>query len=202
MNSAQLITLGPTASLYYLPHWLEPERSSALLTKWMAELDWVQSEISLFGRRHLIPRLNAWYGEEAYTYSGTRFEPASWPAELRQLKVQVESASGLKFNSVLINWYRSGQNSMGWHSDDEKCLGDTPQIASVSLGDSRRFLMREKSRHKNKKTKKQEILLEDGSLLLMLGETQKLWQHALPKTAKNKSDRINLTFRLITKSDR
>ena len=134
--------------------------------------------------------------DRPYTYSGIRFEAVPWTTELAELKAQVEQVSGLEFNSVLINWYRDGQDSMGWHSDDEKSLGEAPQIASVSLGASRRFVLRKKSDHTNKK----ELLLTDGSLFLMLGETQKLWQHALPKTRKSVGDRINLTFRQIRHS--
>lgn len=194
MSSPLSLDLGSSASISYQPEFLEAKESATLKKKWINELDWVQSEITLFGKKRAIPRLNAWYGDKAYAYSGTRFESAPWTDELALIKARVEQASRLEFNSVLINWYRDGQDSMGWHSDDEKCLGDTPQIASVSLGESRRFILREKSDHANKR----ELLLENGSLLLMLGETQKLWQHALPKTKKSKGDRVNLTFRLIT----
>ena len=196
MSTLQEIRLGENSSLSYLPKFIAAEKSNALIKKWTKELNWEQSEISLFGRKVAIPRLNAWCGDCAYAYSGTRFEAASWTIELAELKAQVEQVSGLEFNSVLINWYRDGQDSMGWHSDDEKSLGEAPQIASVSLGASRRFVLRRKSDHSNKK----ELLLTDGSLLLMLGETQTLWQHALPKTRKSVGDRINLTFRQIRHS--
>jgi len=193
VKSFNVIELSPSASVKYAPRFLNPDTSKTLLEKWKSELDWEQSEIFLFGRTLSIPRLNAWYGDKAYAYSGTQFDAKPLTRELATIKTQVEKASGLLFNSVLINWYRDGQDSMGWHSDDEKSLGENPQIASISFGDSRRFLLR----HKKDKSKKYEIVLEDCSLLLMLGNTQSVWQHAVPKTAKPKSDRINLTFRLI-----
>lgn len=188
-------TLGPTASLQYTDGFIPWEESSELLTRWTAELDWIRSNINLFGRKIPIPRLNAWYGDRAYAYSGTRFEAKSWTPELKLIKNRVELASGLRFNSVLLNLYRDGQDTMGWHSDDEKSLGNNPQIASVSLGACRRFVLREKNNKKNKHS----MMLGDGSLLLMLGETQKLWQHSLPRTraAASMKSRINLTFRQI-----
>ena len=187
------IELGPTASLVYTTGFIHHTVASQLAELWIDSLDWVQSEISLFGKRVRIPRLNAWYGDQAYAYSGTHFEAKPWTPELLSLKQQVEDASKLSFNSVLINYYRSGQDCMGWHSDDEAILGTHPQIASVSLGDNRRFVLRDKKDHKNK----HEISLATGSLLLMLGQTQELWQHSLPRTTKSDRPRINLTFREI-----
>ena len=196
MSSVKFITLGATASLSYRPQFLSTDNTSALLKKWTTELKWEQSKITLFGKTQAVPRLNAWYGDEPYAYSGVRFAANPLTPELADLKTRVEKISNLQFNSVLLNWYRHGQDSMGWHSDDEKCLGDAPQIASISLGDQRRFILREKANHANKV----EIPLQDGSLLLMLGETQSLWQHSLPKTRKHKENRVNLTFRLIEQS--
>ena len=187
------IALGPTASLQYLPDFISTEESHALIAKWTTELDWIRSEITLFGRKVPIPRMNTWHGDQPYTYSGTRFEAKPWTPELKQMKQKIEDYSGLRFNSVLVNWYRDGQDSMGWHSDNEASLGKTPQIASISLGQCRKFALREKKDKTNKRT----IMLAGGSLLLMLGETQLLWQHSLPKTTKPMASRINLTFRLI-----
>ncbi len=191
------IKLGPTTSLRYHPQWISAQQSAAWLKQWTTELNWEQSEITIFGKKTPIPRLNAWYGDLPYQYSGKRFEAQAWPPELLKLKSRLQASCGLAFNSVLINLYRDGSDSMGWHSDDEKSLGNNPQIASISLGDSRRFLLREKSNHANK----YEIELGSGSLLLMLGETQKLWQHAVPRTARIKAPRMNLTFRLIKDSE-
>ncbi len=193
MSDVQQIPLDPSCTLSLLPQFIDTKESDKLVRKWTKELNWVQSEIFIYGKKVAIPRLNAWYGDKAYAYSGTQFAAQPWTTELAELKARIEQTSNLEFNSVLINWYRDGQDSMGWHSDDEKCLGDAPQIASLSLGESRRFIFREKSDHSNKK----EMLLSNGSLLLMLGETQRLWQHSLPKTRKSIGDRVNLTFRQI-----
>ena len=189
----QRIALGPTASLHYVPDFISTEESQALVAKWTAELDWVRSEITLFGRKVPIPRLNTWYGDCDYAYSGTRFEARPWTPELSRVRQKVEDYSGLEFNSVLINWYRDGQESMGWHSDNEASLGKGPQIASVSLGECRKFSLREIKDRNNKHT----VMLNDGSLLLMLGETQILWQHSLPRTRLPMTNRINLTFRFV-----
>jgi len=189
----QRIALGPTASLHYVPDFISTEESQALVAKWTAELDWVRSEITLFGRKVPIPRLNTWYGDRDYAYSGTRFEARPWTPELSRVRQKVEDYSGLEFNSVLINWYRDGQDSMGWHSDNEASLGKSPQIASVSLGECRKFSLREIKDRNNKHT----VMLNDGSLLLMLGETQILWQHSLPRTRLPMTNRINLTFRFV-----
>jgi len=188
------IALGPAASVLYVPGFIGKAESQALIEQWTAEFDWIRSEVHLFGRKVPIPRLNTWYGDRGYSYSGTRFEAKPWTPELSRLKRKIEAYSGLKFNCVLINWYRDGQDSMGWHSDNEASLGKSPQIASVSLGECRKFSLREISDKNNKRT----IMLEDGSLLLMLGETQTLWQHSLPKTRTLMSSRLNLTFRLIS----
>ena len=187
------ITLGATSSLQYLPDFISAQESQALVALWIAELDWVRSEISLFGRKVAIPRLNTWYGDRPYSYSGTHFEAKAWTPELSEIREKIEDYSGLQFNSVLINWYRDGQDCMGWHSDNEASLGKNPQIASVSLGECRKFVLREIKDKKNKRS----IMLDNGSLLLMLGETQTLWQHSLPRTKAPLECRINLTFRLI-----
>ena len=188
-----LIELCPSASLQYIPDFIDPSEGTALLNKWIKDMPWEQSEISLFGKRLKIPRLNTWYGDKAYAYSGTRFEARPMTAELTSLKQRIEDTSGLKFNSVLANWYRNGDDCMGWHSDDERSLGPNPQIASLSLGDKRRFVLREKS----DKSNKQELVLEHGSLILMLGKTQSLWQHTVPRTKRSQQSRLNLTFRYI-----
>jgi len=193
MNSEGVIQLGSLASVRLIPDFLNDSQARHLLDKWTDEMPWEQSEISLFGKQLKIPRLNTWYGDKPYAYSGTRFEARPMTTELAMLKESVQRLSGLEFNSALINWYRDGQDCMGWHSDDEKSLGKDPQIASVSLGDSRRFVLREK----NNKTNKHVIELHNGSLLLMLGKTQSFWQHSLPRTKKSENSRVNLTFRYI-----
>ncbi len=185
--------ISPTAALHYQSGFISSDDSEQLVKLWEHNLDWVQSTITMFGKKVAIPRLNCWYGDRAYGYSGTHFEAKPWTPELLQLKELIEYRSGLLFNSVLVNWYRDGQDCMGWHSDDESCLGAQPQIASVSLGDPRKFVLRNKKDTSLKHT----VTLENGSLLLMLGDTQSQWQHSLPRTVKSQRSRINLTYRLI-----
>jgi alkylated DNA repair dioxygenase AlkB len=132
--------------------------------------------------------------EAVYTYSGTTFAPNAFTPSLLQIKTDIESFTESKFNSVLANLYRNGQDSMGWHSDDEPELGSNPIIASLSLGEERVF----KLRHRKDKTLKMDVPLPHGSLLVMSGAMQHQWQHALPKSARAMSPRINLTFRQVS----
>ena len=140
-----------------------------------------------------MPRLTAWYGDAAYTYSGVRHEPRNWVSILNALRDLVQNKTNKPFNSVLLNHYRSGSDSMSWHSDNEPELGLNPTIASLSFGGTRRF------RFRNTSDKKQtlSINLSDASLLVMAGPLQHNWQHTLPKTKKIVAPRINLTFRNI-----
>ena len=151
----------------------------------------------MYGKENPVPRLEAWYGDsgKSYAYSGIRMEPNSWTPELQEIKKAIETESEIKFNSVLINYYRDGQDRVAWHSDDEKELGKNPVIGSVSLGAERTF----KLRHKHYKTNelKKSIILKNGSFLLMEGTTQHHWMHEIPRTAKPIGPRINLTFRVI-----
>jgi alkylated DNA repair dioxygenase AlkB len=169
-----------------------PEADTILACLWK-ELDWRQQEIMLFGRKVLQPRLTAWYGEpEArYFYSGLQLEPLAWHPLLNDLKCRLESFTGATFNSVLANAYRDGSDSMGWHSDDEKELGQQPTIASLSFGDERRFLVREKGQRSSA------MVLQHGSLLVMKGDSQRRFQHSLPKTRRAAGVRINLTYRMV-----
>lgn len=158
-------------------------------------LNWRQEKIKFFGKEIDIPRLTAWYADEGklYQYSGIKMTPNPWTSCLIAIKEQVESVVDLKFNSVLVNLYRQGTDSMGWHSDDEPELGKNPTIASVSFGATRRFQLR----HKLDNLDTLEVALNNGSLLVMQGETQHFWKHQIPKTSKIVSPRINLTFRVI-----
>jgi alkylated DNA repair dioxygenase AlkB len=142
-----------------------------------------------------IPRLTAWYGDQgkSYTYSGIEQHPEHWHPTLKLIKSKIEQIAQISFNSVLINLYRNGKDSVSWHSDDEPELGENPIIASVSFGATRRFYLR----HKHSKNHKIDIDLASGSFLLMQGETQHFWQHQIAKTAKEIQPRINLTFRII-----
>jgi alkylated DNA repair dioxygenase AlkB len=158
--------------------------------------NWQQEFATLFNRSIALPRLTAWYGDrgKTYTYSNIRMEPQIWTPALLQVKSKVEAIVGVQFNSVLLNLYRNGKDSMGWHSDDERELGKNPVIASVSFGASRRFVFRQKF----EKSLKFELELNSGSLLLMQGTTQHFWQHQVPKTRQTVPPRINLTFRRIS----
>ena len=180
--------------LYYLAGFLAASVALHYLERLSAELDWQQEVATIVGRRVPIPRLVCWYGDEGsvYQYSGLTHYPQAWTETLLGLRQSVESASGHRFNSVLGNLYRDGQDSMGWHADQEKVLGSNPFIASLSLGAERLF----KIRH-NKTGETVAINLANGSLLLMGGSLQHHWRHCVPKTQQAKSARINLTFRKI-----
>ena len=168
----------------------------AMLSRLIAETPWQQDEISVYGKRHLQPRLTAWYGDPGaqYSYSGIDMQPLAWTTALRELKAAVETSCGQTFNSVLLNYYRDGRDSMGMHSDDEPELGPEPVIASLSLGEERAIHFKHKTR-KDLSTAK--ISLPDGSLLVMSGRTQRYWRHGLNKLSKTCGPRINLTFRQI-----
>lgn len=183
----------------YAPHFLaETEAGRVLETLWR-ELDWSRQEILLFGRRVMQPRLVAWYGDPAatYRYSGLLLEPLRWHPLLLRLKERIAAFSDSRFNSVLANAYRDGRDSMGWHSDDEKELGARPVIASLSLGAPRRFLVRPKIRAARGQTRSLGLTLGHGSLLLMKGECQQRFQHALPRTRREIGLRVNLTYRWV-----
>jgi alkylated DNA repair dioxygenase AlkB len=173
-----------------------PEVGDRLFAALMDTVSWQQDHITLYGKSMPLPRLTAWYGDpgNAYTYSGIQMQPTPWNQPLLEIKSQVEAVAGTRFNSVLLNQYRHGQDSVAWHSDDEPELGENPVIASVSLGASRRFVLKHRYR---KNVEKIELYLTHGSLLLMRGSTQHYWLHQIPKTAKVSETRMNLTFRLI-----
>ena len=169
-----------------------PYSSEEVFARLRAETPWRQDSIVLFGKRHLQPRLTAWYGDASYTYSGLRLDPLPWTPLLAELRQAVEHACGRPFNSVLLNYYRNERDSMGMHSDDEPELGPEPAIASLSFGATRSFVLRHK---RNKRTLK--LALNDGSLLLMSGTLQSHWLHGIHKATRALGERINLTFRYI-----
>ncbi|MEZ4776851.1 MAG: alpha-ketoglutarate-dependent dioxygenase AlkB [Bacteroidia bacterium] len=183
--------------LWYDPHFFPTGESDTLLAELQEDIAWRQESVTIFGRKIPQPRLTAWYGDpgKVYSYSGLTWNPLPWTPALLKIKTKIESVSrGASFNSVLLNLYRNGQDSMGWHSDDEPELGKNPVIASVSFGESRNFQLRHRL---HKKEERHSIVLAHGSLLIMLGETQHFWQHQVPKTAKTINPRVNLTFRWI-----
>ena len=158
------------------------------------DLNWETGFIKIFGKIHQIPRLQSWYADDGieYTYSGKKLQRHDWNKTLIEIKQEIESITSIKFNSVLANLYRNGNDSMGLHSDNEKELGINPVIASLSLGESRDIHFK----HKNIKTSIN-IPQTSGQLIVMYGQTQKYWKHEIKKTKKFKKPRINLTFRNI-----
>jgi len=158
-------------------------------------IDWKQEGMKIYGKKVLFPRLTAWYGvnDATYTYSGITNIPLPWTSQLLSIKERIEDKTKSQFNSVLLNYYRNGNDSMGWHSDDEKELGVNPIIASLSFGASRKFQFK----HKTKKELNLNTLLTNGSLLMMSGQTQNNWLHQVPKSKKVLGERINLTFRNV-----
>jgi alkylated DNA repair dioxygenase AlkB len=180
--------------LEYIPAFLSPQNSAFLFDLLLEETPWNQGTITIFGKKIATPRHEAFYAEHGlnYAYSGQQLTVHPFTKELESLKNQLEQFTKQKFNSVLINLYRNGNDSNGWHADNEKELGINPFIASLSLGTERRFDIQ----HIKSKEKKS-IILENGSLLLMGDEMQHYWKHQIAKTKKVHSPRINLTFRLI-----
>jgi alkylated DNA repair dioxygenase AlkB len=183
--------------LVYIPGFLPESVACDLFARLSVELNWQDEVATLFGRQVPLPRRVCWYGDEGaiYRYSGLTHYPQPWTERLAKLKASIEQVSGRRFNSVLANLYRDGQDSMGWHSDQEKVLGENPFIASLSLGAARLFRLRH-----NRSGETVNITLANGSLLLMGGSLQHHWRHCVPKTRTVISARINLTFRLILDS--
>jgi alkylated DNA repair dioxygenase AlkB len=169
-----------------------PLSNAEVLARLIAETAWRAETVTVFGKRHLQPRLTAWHGDARYTYSGLTLDPLPFTPLLLQIRAAVETATGHRFNSVLLNYYRDGGDSMGMHSDDEPELGAEPAIASVSFGATRGFILRHK---RSKRTLR--LALEDGSLLFMGGKLQQNWVHGINKSAKPLGGRVNLTFRRI-----
>jgi len=193
----------PGAQLYYEPEFLDtaaanhamPGRQD-LYDTLVDNVPWRRDEIVLFGRRRPVPRLSAWYGDAGafYRYSGIALTPLPWLAPLAALREFLQRHLALPFNSVLLNYYRDGDDSMGAHSDDEPELGPRPQIAMISLGARRRFAL---TPRRPGAAEPWRCELADGSLLLMAGDCQRHWRHALPKTRRAVGGRISLTYRQV-----
>jgi alkylated DNA repair dioxygenase AlkB len=185
---------GPETDCRYLPGFIPAQNSTTLLHTLWAELPWRQLKIRLFGKEVMQPRLLCWQSDPGidYSYSGLTLQHKPWHPKLADLRIKLHSELGLVFNSALVNAYRDGRDSMGWHSDDEPELGSEPTIISISLGAERVFRIREKGARSSRG-----IVLENGSLLIMSGKFQARHQHALPKSKKVDNLRINLTFRRI-----
>lgn len=187
--------------------WLRADEAARLFSSLQIDVAWKQETIRIAGREILQPRLSAWYGDDgaSYTYSGLTLEPLPFPGVLDELRKRIEVETGARFNSVLLNAYRDGRDSMGIHADREPELGRNPTIASLSLGATRRFVLKREKIPKDASPSRiapVELALEHGSLLLMSGTTQHHWKHFVPKEPEVTASRINLTFRLVARDRR
>ena len=178
----------------YHDGWISPEEAGAYFDRLLKTISWENDVVNIFGKRIVTQRKVAWYGDRPfeYSYSKTKRTALPWTEDLKKLLRMVSEETGVKYNSCLLNLYHNGEEGMGWHSDDEKELLRDGTIASVSFGVERPFFF------KHKKTKEKiEVLLENGSLLVMGGAIQRHWLHSLPKRKNIHRPRINLTFRMI-----
>jgi alkylated DNA repair dioxygenase AlkB len=182
----------PDTNIEWLPNFLPPAIADALFDALLNGIPWRDDHITLYGKTHLLPRRQQWFadGDRHYTYSRIEMAPTPWTPPMEQVRAALIDASGLHFNTCLANLYRDGQDSNGWHSDDEPELGVDPVIASVSLGATRDFRLRH-----NETRQTHTIALTHGSLLLMGSGSQTHWQHTIPKRKRVSEPRINLTFR-------
>lgn len=178
----------------YYGHILSEDKAKLYYDTLLLEIPWQHDEALIYGKRIITKRKVAWYGDDSYdyTYSKTTKTALPWTKALLELKQLVENNCNTKFNSCLLNLYHDGDEGMAWHSDDEKALGKNTVIGSLSFGAVRKFSFKHK-----KTNEKREIILNNGSLLVMKGTTQTHWLHRLPKSTKIKHPRINLTFRTI-----
>ena len=194
MNNTAISLLPHDGEAIYYPSDLLPLSNPSWLDILTDSIAWSNDTVKMFGKTLTLNRKSAWYGDSgaAYSYSGIRREPLQWTEQLLMIKKSCEEVSNATFNSVLCNYYHDGKDGMGWHCDDERELGKEPIIVSVSFGAERIFAFK----HRNSK-ERINIRLEHGSMLIMRGQTQHSWQHALPKSTIVHEPRINLTFRNI-----
>lgn len=185
----------PDCDIWYYPGFLDADEATRCFEALRLETPWRQDDIKVFGKTYPQPRLTALYGnnQKPYQYSNIQMHPVPFTPLLKTLKAAADKISGTSFSTCLLNLYRDGMDSNGWHADDEKELGTNPIIASLSLGQERSFHLK----HKKNKGLKHKMVLEHGSLLLMKGSTQHNWLHQIPKTRRPVGERINLTFRVI-----
>lgn len=185
----------PDSDIRYFPNFLETAIANTYFKNFKSQTPWQQDDITVFGKIYAQPRLTALYAnnKKPYSYSNITMQPHLFTPELIAIKKKIETYTNVEFTTCLLNLYRDGKDSNGWHADNEKELGQNPVIGSITLGQERYFHLR----HKNDKSLKKKILLQNGSLLLMQGTTQHFWQHQIPKTAKTIQERINLTYRVI-----
>ena len=185
--------------LEYRPGLIDAKTSDLLLAKFITGTPWKQSTQKMWDKEYLTPRLTAWYGDAGtdYSVSGKIANPLPWTEELLLIKEMVEPLAGTRFNSVLLNYYRDGNDSVAWHSDKESILGSRPVIASVSFGQVRNFDIRNKRNHKEHYS----VRLEHGSFMLMKAGLQEAFEHRIAKSAKPMKPRVNLTFRVVENRD-
>ena len=178
----------------YIPNFYNKSDADSYFNLLLNNITWNQESMNMYGKQIPFPRLTSWYGDndKPYSFSGVTLQPLPWSEELLKIKESIEPKAEASFNSVLLNRYRSGSDSISWHTDAEKELGKNPVIASVNFGAERKFQL--KHMQTNEKI---EIILKHGSLLIMKGELQHFWKHQIPKTKVVVKERINLTFRII-----
>lgn len=181
-------------SYIYIDSFFTRNEADFFLNDFINNIVWEQQSMNMYGKLIPFPRLTTWYGDndKSYSFSGITLQPHPWNESLLKIKNKIEPLSGVNFNSVLLNRYRNGNDSISWHTDAEKELGQNPVIASVNFGEERVFQL------KHMETGERiDILLKHGSLLIMMGELQHYWKHQVPKSKKPMKERINLTFRVI-----
>lgn len=184
----------PDADVRYLPSAVpQPERWYARL---VSGVPWQQDHLTLFGQTHPVPRLHQWFAPPGvrYRWSGLAMEPAAWTDDLRALQGIAEQVAGCELPTALVNYYRSGEDTVGWHADDEPILGPEPVIVSLSLGATRDFRLRHRRRRDLPPVT---VALGSGSALVMRGATQQNWEHCLPRRKRVSEGRVNLTFRSL-----
>jgi len=185
----------PNAELIYIPDYLSKKEADLYFKEITTKTNWKHDDITIFGKTYKQPRLTALFGEttQRYSYSNIVMHPIPFTPTLKKIKQQIETITNHSFNTALINLYRNGNDSNGWHADNEKELGKNPIIASLSLGEVRPFHFK----HRTLNSQRHKLALEHGSLLIMKGEMQHHWLHQIAKTKKQIRPRINLTFRQL-----
>lgn len=194
-ESTPIIFNPSDAEIIYWNDFLNQTEADSLFNALLNETPWRQDSVKVFGKLYPQPRLTALYGNPnlSYGYSGIRMDPMPWTDTLMDIKNRIETHTPVSFTTVLLNLYRDGKDSNGWHADNEKELGENPYIASLSLGHKRDFHLK----HNTLKEERMKFELHHGSLLLMGGSTQHNWKHQIAKTSKLVGPRINLTFRVV-----
>jgi alkylated DNA repair dioxygenase AlkB len=190
----QKVTVPPDLLDYRRGIFTEAE-SNKLMQKFIAEMPWQRKSVLMYGKEVVTPRLTVWYGDPDvdYSLSENKTYPLPWTDELLMIKNRIEPLAGYRFNTVLLNYYRDGNDSVSWHSDNDGVPGKNRIVSSVSFGQERLFDIRLKADH----SQKDSVLLENGSYLLMKGNFQEEWQHRIAKSTRPMQPRVNLTFRIL-----